>query len=267
MTKTVYQVQNVELKAFIEDYYCIDFDILPADVPAMKVPPMGFPVCQFHFGEEVNFYQHKHFHNQSLLVGQLTQHVMLYPQKGVRMFGINFKPYGMYNLLDFSPIAIQNSAIESAAIFGQQAIDEITTTLKTASIDIAIEKIERLLAQYISDKSRKHSYYDALVDEMVALNGLVQPLSLIGNNGTARTLQRYFNEVIGVSPKLFCQILRHKYILSLMYANPQLSWSDLLLNGYYYDFAHFSKDFIHFTQMPPHKYLNIKNDFVEHLLK
>lgn len=267
MNNTLNNIQNQQLRPYIKHYFVLDFSSLPQESIEHKVPPTGFPVLQFHFGENTNYYRHKHFTNQSLFIGQCSRHILLYPIRGMKLFGVNFKPYGLYNLFGLSPYSFMNSGIESSLFFGEENINRISQTLKTDGIEKGIAEIEALLLAYQNKSVKPQPYFDELVDKMETQNGLINQQDILDKNVSVRTLQRYFKEVIGISPKLFCQILRHKYIMELLYENQEIKWSDMQLNGFYYDFAHFTKDFIHFSGLTPKKYLPLKNNFAAALLK
>lgn len=262
-----YPIRNPRLAPYITSYFVLNFNDLSKESVEIKVPPMGFPVLQFHFGGNVNFYRHKHFTCQSLFIGQCSRHVLLYPSKRMKLLGINFKPYGLYNLFGISPRQIFNSGAESSFFFGEERIKHISQTLKQEGIDKGITEIEKLLLDYQNKWVKSQPYFDQLVDKMEAENGLVNFAGMLDKTVSVRTFQRYFREVIGISPKLFCQTLRHKYIMEQLYKNPGMKWSDMQFNGFYYDFAHFSKDFTLFSGLTPKKYLPIKNSFALALLK
>ncbi|MGD9493042.1 MAG: DUF6597 domain-containing transcriptional factor [Bacteroidales bacterium] len=262
-----YAVQNSQLARYIKHYYVLDFSGLDNEGVEVKVPPTGFPVLQFHFGSQANYYRHKHFTCQSLFIGQCSRHVMLFPTKGMKLLGVNFKPYGLYNLFGISPRNILNSGVESSAFFGMDSVNEISETLKNQGIEKGIAELEKLLISHQNNSVKKQPFFDEIVDRIELKNGLIDYSELINKSVSVRTIQRYFREVIGISPKLFCQVLRHKFILGLLYKNPEINWSDLQLNGFYYDFAHFSKDFTNFSGLTPRQYLPIRNSFAATLLK
>lgn len=184
----------------------------------------------------------------------------------MKLLGINFKPYGLYNLLGISPYSFMNSGVESRFFWGEENVNRISQTLKTNGIENGITEIESLLLTYQNKYVKSQPYFDEIVDKMEAENGLMNCRDILYKSVSIRTFQRYFREVIGISPKLFCQVLRHKYILELLYQNPEIKWSDIQLNGFYYDFAHFTKDFTHFSGLTPKKYLPLKNSFAATLL-
>ncbi|MDD3944986.1 MAG: helix-turn-helix domain-containing protein [Bacteroidales bacterium] len=266
MKNTLHPVQYPQLTPYIKNYYVLDFSSLVQENIEVKVPPIGFPVLQFHFGDKANYYHHKHFTNQSLFIGQCSRHVMLFPSRGMKLLGINFKPYGLYNLFGLSPYGFVNSGVESSSFFGEDNVNYISQTLKTEGVDKGVEEIEALLLAFQNKNVKSQPYFDGLVDKMEAENGLINCADLLDKNVSVRTFQRYFKEVIGISPKLFCQVLRHKYVMELLYQNPEMKWCDMQLNGFYYDYSHFTKDFILFSGLTPQKYLPIKNHYAASLL-
>lgn len=263
---SIISVKNPDLSLYVKHYFILDFSYLPDEETEFKVPPTGFPVLLFHFGEEGNFYRHKHFTNQSLFIGQCSRHILLYPSRGMKLLGVNFKPYGLFNLLGISPRNFMNSGVESSHLWGAGRVERVIKILNNEGVERGVVEIESLLLEYRNGKVKTQAYFDGLVDQLEVLNGLVDLSDLVEKAVSIRTLQRYFREVIGISPKLFSQVLRHKHIMELLYKNPEMSWSDLQLNGFYYDFAHFSKDFIQFSGLTPKRYLPMKNYFAAALL-
>jgi hypothetical protein len=263
---TVIPIIEEKLSSYIDNYSVFEFSIDSKESFRFKVPPTGFPTLLFCYGNKVNFFQHKHLTNESILVGQLSKHINLHPVGGTKIFGVNFKPYGFYNLTGLSLTGLRDSAVESTAIFPEEQIAAIELCLQSSNItETAIKSIETMLLAQQKD-IQKNDFLDEIVDSIRLKNGLLDPYTLIGGKTSIRSLQRYFKQVIGISPKIFCQVHRHKFILQLMYQNQELTWNELILGGYYYDYSHFQKDFIKFTQMKPSEYIPFKNPFAEKLL-
>lgn len=259
-------VKNDKLKKYITDYYVVEF-ISDFNEPIL-VPPLGFPVLHFHYGVNGNFYNYQNTPNESVIIGQLTKHYLLSPHKGLKMIGINFKPYGMYNLLGLQPKELTDACIESKHIFGEETVLEIRRKLKKSNDEEKIELLEKLLIAYIEKMNITQNHiYDEMVDFMIERNGMVGLKEVVNNKISTRTLERYFSKVIGISPKLFCQILRHKLIMQLTYENQEFNWQDAIFMGYYHDHSHLSRDFVKFSNMKPTHYLTEKNHFSDLLLK
>ncbi len=264
--KKVIEVSSAVLKRFIYNYWVIDFSGIPQEIE-LKVPPVGFPVMHIHFGDSGNFYNHKNFTSESLIIGQLSRHVLLRAVPGIKFLGVNFKPYSLYNIYGISPLLFKDSGVESSLIFKKESVIHISDSLKRNGVAESIALVEKLLLESIIENDKVYLSLDRMVDKIVDENGLISFDEINDIKISYRSVQRYFSEVIGIPYKRFCQILRHKYILEEMYKNPKIKWSDMVMNGFYYDFSHFSKDFIDFSGLTPSQYLPVKNLFATALLK
>lgn len=262
-----FPVKNTLLQNFIRDYWIVEFDGME-EPREMIVPPMGFPVMHLHYGEESNFYKHEHLTCQSVVIGQATRHIIVHPSERVKLIGINFKPYGLYNLFGISPGIITNSAIECNHIIENEKLNKLTLLLKNnLNKEVCIHAVEQLLMEQKKNDVQTFRYLDSLVDKIEKENGLLHTKALLNNTISSRTLQRYFQKVIGVPPKSFCQILRHKFIMQQCYDDPDFQWNDFVLKGYYYDYSHFYKDFYHFAGLKPVSYLRLKNQYAADMLR
>lgn len=263
MDKKQYPCRNNYLTPFIDDYTFLDF-ISNTDTP-MSIPPLGFPVIQFHYGEKANFYNRREFPDESIIIGQITRHIKLKPIAGTRLIGINFKPYGLFNMFGIEPGSFTDSAVLSKAFFGESKTEDVIQQLKKAS---SHQEIVAIIEEFLIQAMKYFdgypaSYFDSIVDTMIADQGMSKIEEYLSENMKIRSLQRYFHQVIGINPKLFTQILRHKFILHKFYENTDIKWCDAAFNGFYYDYSHFSRDFVKFTEQKPIEYLQIKNKFAE----
>jgi hypothetical protein len=243
------------LASFITDFTIIEFNETPED-EISKVPPLGFPVLQFHFGIEGNFYLDHGFRDKAILIGQFTRHVNLRPIEGAKIISANFKPYGLFNLLGLSPETLTDTAVDSSDVFGIEEINAFLKVLKTVSNN---KKRLEAIKEFIKTESRKfkqrrNCIYDELVDKIIEKNGLLTVESLIQGKIKLRNLERYFKKHIGIPPKIFMDVLRHKFVLSQMYLKPEFQWSDPSLDGFYYDQSHFNRDFQKFSLEKPLEY-------------
>jgi methylphosphotriester-DNA--protein-cysteine methyltransferase len=67
---------------------------------------------------------------------------------------------------------------------------------------------------------------------------------------TERTLERLFNKVVGVNPKLYLRLQRFNYVLSQL-ENEKQTFRQIVFDAGYYDKSHFVKDFLQFTNCNP----------------
>lgn len=264
MYKNDFPCPDSFLSNYIDSISILVFDTVP-ETGILQLPPLGFPVLQFHFGKRANFYNQPQLKDEALLIGQLSRHVLLQPVSGSALIGVNFKPYGLYNLFGISVEVLTDAGIDASIAFGQELVQQHLNQLQKCTSDIQrvglmTDFIRRL---YPGFRQRNNCVYDAVVDDLVFRHGLVSLDSILSNAIKPRNLERYFQSHIGVSPKSFIQILRHKFVLGKLHERPDFRWDDPLLDGFYYDQSHFDRDFQKFSKQRPLNYIKALDNRVK----
>ncbi len=263
-----FEVKHEYLKSQIESYWLFEAHGENFASGFISVPPLGNPCIHFHLEKIEDFYSRENYNHKSIIIGQITAHIQLNPSNKLNLFVVNFKPYGLYNFLGITPPSKSENSFNSAEVFGKEKIEQIILDLsKSKNNEAKVQIIEDFLINNINPAKRQYNYLDSIIDIIVHENGLVNINGLIQNKCSIRTLQRYFAEVIGINPKTFTKILRHKYILNLIYQKPELKWNDLIFHGFYFDNSHFTKDFKDFSSLKPIEYLSQKNSIISEILK
>lgn len=110
---------------------------------------------------------------------------------------------------------------------------------------------------FIDDSSSSIIRY--ALNRIYDLKGNIPVNQLAEETGySARYIRKKFKDNIGISPKLFSQILRFQYSLFLLMKNNQYSVSDIIdVNGYY-DQAHLINEFKRFGYLSPKKLITFK---------
>ncbi len=268
ITREVFLVQDPYLKTQIRDFWYFKVEGTKKINTTLSVPPLGFPFLHLQIGTYKDFYSLPNPEISSLLVGQFKRHVILSPNPGLRLLVINFKPYGFYNLFGKCPPSGKANSIEGKDFFGAHTLNQLINEIKAIDDDRQkFSLIEDFILENRTEIVKTYDFLDSIVDEIVNHNGLVPTTDLIKNRCSVRTIQRYFSEVIGASPKTYSRILRHKYIIKLMYENPEIQWNDLIFRGYYFDHSHFNKDFFAFSSIHPGQYTFLKTPIVADFIR
>ena len=83
---------------------------------------------------------------------------------------------------------------------------------------------------------------------------------------STRSLERYFEKHVGVSPKFYTRIVRFSHIFNLI-QNEDFNWLDISFLAGYYDQSHFINNFKEFTGKNPSSYgfneTNMANFFLK----
>ena len=80
------------------------------------------------------------------------------------------------------------------------------------------------------------------------------------HNLTQRTLQRMFQQRIGITAKQYARIIRFKTVYALL-QKPSLTKADSVFLSGYFDQPHFNKEFREFTGEHPEKWFGENNSF------
>lgn len=104
--------------------------------------------------------------------------------------------------------------------------------------DETVEFIHRIVERMMNDKS------------IMKVKQIADACSL-----NMRTLQRLFNQYVGISPKWIIKRYRMHEAVEQMNEGRAVDWIQLALDLGYYDQAHFIKDFTALVGYSPGKYL------------
>ncbi|TCO08049.1 DUF6597 domain-containing transcriptional factor [Natronoflexus pectinivorans] len=171
MQKNIYQPKNQQLKPYISDYWEINFCGVST---SLKLPPLGMPVMLFQYGEESDFYNLEKIQTSSIIVGQFSKHMVVNPTPKTRILGVNFKPYGLYNLFGKSPKPLFNTGFPSDTLFPKEEIGKIEEKLNDGVlIDKVIEEIETMFLAHKKEVT-KHSLLDDITDKIIERKGIIE---------------------------------------------------------------------------------------------
>lgn len=103
-------------------------------------------------------------------------------------------------------------------------------------------------------KKNDSSLLNQCLSEIIKSMGLVSIQQLSSLTGySTRYIRNKFDEILGLSPKHFAQIIRFQQTLKLVLQQQPLA--DITFNMGYFDQAHLSKKFKHFSNMTPSQML------------
>lgn len=183
---------------------------------------------------------------------QKYSHLM--QQKGC-VFGAKFKPGGFYPFIKRPVSALRGQPLNVASIFDIEARlweeSILTTSDERSMVDIAeqyirpklperderIPMIQRILEHVIEDK------------EITKVDQICEQFDM-----NKRTLQRLFEQYVGVSPKWVIKLYRIQNAAETMDRHPDQDWLQLSLDLGYYDQSHFNKDFKSIIGKTPDEY-------------
>jgi AraC-like DNA-binding protein len=197
-----------------------------------------------HFGMlDTDTLQHTE-QRSSIVIGHHT-HILQYRHyAGNFLFGIKLKPAGFNRLFGISSAELNNGFADTELFFRNLYIEERLAECDSIAARVAL--MDKVMLGLLGSSPQNHritSVHKALTGVVVS-NSIYRVEELASSlNLTQRTLERYFKQEIGLSPKTCLAIIRFREALRALnlQENKQLP-EDL---GYY-DLSHFMKDYRRF---------------------
>jgi AraC-like DNA-binding protein len=134
---------------------------------------------------------------------------------------------------------------------------------ETNSLAERIRLLEAALLAHMGDVKRVHP---AVAHALKRLSGALTVRDVVRETGySQRRFIALFREESGLTPKVFCRLLRFQRILSQSIAHPATTWSELAYDASYSDQAHFNREFREFTGVTPGEYRLLSSQSPSHI--
>ncbi|SEL53458.1 hypothetical protein SAMN04488505_102487 [Chitinophaga rupis] len=171
--------------------------------------------------------------------------VTRYNQPSDHIFTVKFFPGGLERILGIPQAKFISQVVALKHIIPPALIQQVKTAV---SFEQRMQLLQQyFLLNYVRKKTKDH--YIQLVKDSI---DLYHGGSMQYNTGetaekmfvTSKTINRYFNNIIGISPKKYFSILRARMALTAYVANKK---AFAPCNYGYYDMSHFYREMIRFT--------------------
>jgi len=246
-----------QLRYAIKCFWALRDDALNA--PAETVLPDGnleiiFNLAdrfrRFHFGGEVETQP------QSIIVGQMRKFVRIQPMGRIDLFGVRFQSTAAYHffrvpLVDLTDRIVDVNVIDGMGDIEGRIHEAATTAERVATIEKAV------WARSSVEKPGERTV-ERVKQEIHRSSGNLSISAASRDAGVSqRQLERYFKEMVGVSPKLYSRIVRLQSIVNA--ANRSNDLLDIALSHGYYDQSHFVREFTEFAGKSPQAFMRGEN--------
>lgn len=248
-------IPDLKVQSIVECYWVVSGD----DTEEQKIIPDGFPEIIFHFGDPYEIFDdtgRAATQERILISGQLSKPIMLKPTGRSDVFGIKFKPAGIWKLLAMDMSRIKDEVV---SLEKDETLRELYNELRPLSAEERVRCVENFILS-------KRKYVDADETDAILISienqkGNISIEDLCSDhNLTPRTLQRIFQQRIGITAKQYARIVRFKTVYALL-QKPSLTKSDSIFLSGYFDQPHFNREFREFTQENPEKWFGESNSF------
>jgi len=202
--------------------------------------------------------------------GMRSQYVEINPSAIGSVMGVVFRPGGARAFFDAPAIDFYNQIVPLDGVCGLR-----TTELgdRLAAAPTASEKLQ-LLEAVLLEAMRRAAERRLMLHPSVdyglrAFHRAPHVQSIIDVSADAGVSRRRFSDLfgeqIGMTPKLYCRLLRFRDVVRRVVAGERVDWADVALAGGYCDQAHLSHEFRDFSGMSPSSYLAAERPFANHV--
>ncbi len=203
-------------------------------------------------------------HGRCTLPHQGRESVLITQQAPVRVLGARFKPYGMapfyrVSMAELSPgFVLQGAAL--APFIGN--LEELL--FATEDFGERIRRLEAFLLERLPLAAPPDELVKNAVLLMVRSEGNLRISDLLEQLCVSKSsLEKKFQEAVGLSPKIVCNILRFNSLVYQQRQHPYPTLTELTYNQGFFDQAHLVHNFKAFTGLPPGRFFRQDNRLVE----
>ncbi|MFD0620687.1 DUF6597 domain-containing transcriptional factor [Paenibacillus sp. GCM10027629] len=194
--------------------------------------------------------------NRSAIFGAAKQKYTHHLEgKGV-VFGVKFKPGGFYPFIKQPISELANQPMRIQDVFDV----EIGTLEQELLTQESESDMVRLAEQFIRPKLPPWDDQVEFINQIIDRVKVDREITKVDEicdlfHLNKRTLQRLFDQYVGVSPKWVIQLYRLQNAAETIEHQPRIDWSELSTELGYYDQSHFIKDFRTIIGKTPDEYV------------
>jgi AraC-like DNA-binding protein len=175
--------------------------------------------------------------------------------------GIEFSALGAYRILQLRQSELKNKIFLLEDAFGKSARDVQEVIANTESIPGKIATIQKYLIKLLS-KSEPDPVLDYCITKIKSTKGLITVNELESKTGYSRRwLYDKFTDKVGISAKNYSSIVRFMQFYEQWARTGDYNSVKANLYEYFFDQAHFIKEFKRFTGFSPLRFVKSENEF------
>ncbi len=251
--KILYPSKNLE--SFVKYFWVLEPSSTSEILKPERVVPAGYLQMFFHY--KTPFSVEGVENPTSYFCGQLTKFKDVIPAKDTAMIAVVFYPFSAKPFVHLNVNELTNKSVALKDVYGLEAQEVIEKELKQCTdYSGKQEAIEKFLRKYFF-LSNKYQY--GIVKQATYIIDESKGKCQIGELSdklfmSKRQIERLFKQTVGISPKMYAQIIRFNSAMAELTEKRTLT--EVCYNYNYFDQAHFIKDFKRFTGMTPKSYFS-----------
>jgi AraC-like DNA-binding protein len=194
---------------------------------------------------------------QSMVVGQLTEAVVIAPSGGVDIVGIRLQPWGASSILPVPAVELRDVLVPLDTVAAGMARDLPDALYEQTDPVTRVATVFRYLAQHRrGTPAQATTRARSIVNEATRSTGPMTVRALAARLGLGeRRVERELDRYVGLGPKMLLRIARFQRALAVARSDENLSWSAVAARTGFFDQAHLTHEFKRFAACTPSEYL------------
>jgi len=172
------------------------------------------------------------------------------------MMGVHFRPGGARSVFGFPATELAEAHVDLAAIGAGVAAQELRERLcGAATHEARFQYLQQALTRQLPSGSRIHPVVQFALERFTetGLGASVRDVARAAGLSHRRFLTIFTAEV-GVSPKLFCRVLRFRHLHALSQRTGRIDWAQLAQTCGFFDQSHLANEFRKLSGLTPTQY-------------
>ncbi len=221
---------SADLAPFVEHYWTIEWDV-PEPIVRETLPhPSVHLILEQGRNEE--------------LAGVATSKFTRVIEGKSRVFSVKFYPGGFRPFIDAPVSTLSNRVFDLSEVLGGSARGLCNRALAHADHQSTIDVIENFLRAFHPCADDSLLLVQRIASRVIDDRTITRVEQIVDEfNIGKRTLQRAFDDYVGVSPKWMIQRFRLHEAAARIALSAHVRWSEIALELGYADQAHFIRDF------------------------
>jgi AraC-like DNA-binding protein len=201
--------------------------------------------------------------------GMRSQYITIKPAAIRCVMGVVFRPGGARGFFLIPSSDFYNQIVPLDAVWGPQVarLQELLREARSAQGKLRALESALLEAVQRGDESRfvLHPSVDCAL-RAFGQTPHIQTVSEVARDVglSRRRLTQVFAEQIGITPTLYCRLMRFRWVVREIAARGFVNWADIASAGGYSDQAHLAHEFRDFSGLSPSRYLEAERPFPNH---
>jgi len=208
-----------------------------------------------------------HFTEKAVATGQVTRPVYGQNTGELRILLVFFHPLGMYQLFGNDMAQLTNTSQPLSDFLGKEKAEDLIKKLKEKQEDKSQIDVLNTFFLKVKPSARATQKLQSVLDFIHEKKGDVTVTEIEAHGHYHRkTLERHFKKMVGLSPKVYCQIYQFKCLINFLQAHPETTWSQLAEEAGYYDQSHMSRYIKEYLKVSPSSLVTLDMEFINYLL-